>query len=159
MRGDCHEKPEQQMNPRFFRWMSGRNGIDTISITSLSAGAILCIITAFTKNPILYLVSVAFFLYAIFRILSGNVQKRRYENQQFRLFFISTGSFIKNFGWKTRAFFTEFGRKIRYGWRQKKDPYRIFLCPGCGQKVRVPSGKGKISIHCPKCGRDFIKKT
>ena len=26
-------------------------------------------------------------------------------------------------------------------------------------KVRVPRGRGRISIHCPKCGTDFIKKS
>ena len=32
-------------------------------------------------------------------------------------------------------------------------------CPGCRQVVRVPRGKGKINIRCPKCNRQFIKKT
>ena len=35
----------------------------------------------------------------------------------------------------------------------------LYRCPSCGQKVRVPRGKGRISIHCPKCQRDFIKRT
>ena len=37
--------------------------------------------------------------------------------------------------------------------------YRYFRCPGCRQVVRVPRGKGKINIRCPKCSRQFIKKT
>ena len=36
---------------------------------------------------------------------------------------------------------------------------KVFRCPTCGQKVRVPRGKGRISIHCPKCNTDFIKRT
>ena len=38
-------------------------------------------------------------------------------------------------------------------------PARHFRCPKCHQKVRVPRGKGKIQITCPKCGEKFIKKT
>ena len=41
---------------------------------------------------------------------------------------------------------------------QRKD-YRFFKCPTCKQKVRVPKGKGKIKIHCPRCHNDFIKKS
>ena len=37
--------------------------------------------------------------------------------------------------------------------------HRIYKCPTCGQKVRVPKGKGKISIHCPNCNCNFIKRT
>ena len=36
---------------------------------------------------------------------------------------------------------------------------RYFSCPKCRQMVRVPKGKGKINIRCPKCGEKFMKKT
>mgnify|MGYP001122250664 CR=1 FL=1 len=32
-------------------------------------------------------------------------------------------------------------------------------CPGCGQKIRVPRGRGKIAIRCPKCNREFIRRS
>ena len=43
--------------------------------------------------------------------------------------------------------------------REERRTYKVFICPTCKQKLRVPRGKGKISISCPKCGTSFIKKT
>lgn len=37
--------------------------------------------------------------------------------------------------------------------------YKIYKCPKCGQKIRVPRHKGKIAIRCRKCGEEFIRKT
>lgn len=42
---------------------------------------------------------------------------------------------------------------------RRKSTHRIFKCPNCAQKIRVPKGKGKICIKCPKCRIEFIKKT
>ena len=42
--------------------------------------------------------------------------------------------------------------------KQRKD-YHYYRCPKCGQQLRVPRGRGKISITCPKCGNQFIKKS
>ena len=36
--------------------------------------------------------------------------------------------------------------------------HKIMRCPGCGEKLRVPKGAGKINITCPHCGTKFIKK-
>ena len=38
--------------------------------------------------------------------------------------------------------------------------HRVYICPNksCGQKIRVPKGKGKIEITCPKCGTEVCKE-
>ena len=36
---------------------------------------------------------------------------------------------------------------------------KYFLCPSCKQMVRVPRGRGKITITCPKCKHKFDKKS
>ena len=43
--------------------------------------------------------------------------------------------------------------------REQRKYYRFFVCPHCSQKVRVPKGKRKIEITCPKCRTSFIRKT
>lgn len=42
---------------------------------------------------------------------------------------------------------------------QPKQTYAFFTCGSCGQKVRVPAGKGRIQIICPKCGNRFNVST
>lgn len=36
---------------------------------------------------------------------------------------------------------------------------RIVNCPNCDSRLRVPKGKGKIKITCPKCKMDFQSET
>ena len=43
--------------------------------------------------------------------------------------------------------------------RIKDRKNRYYKCPKCKQLVRVPRGKGKISITCPRCKEKFVKKT
>ena len=70
-------------------------------------------------------------IWSMFRMYSRNIEARRRENAAFLRFFS----------------------------RLTDKQYRYFRCPGCRQVVRVPRGKGKINIRCPKCSRQFIKKT
>ena len=66
--------------------------------------------------------------------------------------------------------FRQFTMKIAYGYRRfmegrygtdrlKDREHRYFDCPKCRQLVRVPRGKGKIAITCPRCREKFVKKT
>lgn len=68
--------------------------------------------------------------FGIFRMLSKNIQQRKKEN-----------SFVMDL------------------FSKKEAGYRYFRCPDCSQKIRVPKGKGKIRITCPKCGHRFEKNT
>ena len=34
-----------------------------------------------------------------------------------------------------------------------------FKCPNCGQQLRVPRGKGKITVTCRSCGAVFEEKS
>ena len=117
------------------RFMMGRYGTDKLNMLLLCVGVVLTVINLFVNNlwVSLALTVLAYLLMglAIFRTFSRNTYKRYRENQRFLLFF----------------------QKLRD--RQ----HRYYDCPRCRQQIRVPRGKGKISITCPKCREKFIKKT
>ena len=117
------------------RFMEGRYGTDKLNTTILGAGVVVCIISLFVKQPLanLILISLSYGLkiWAIFRTLSRKTYQRYQENRKYLQFM-----------------------------EQIKDrEHRYFDCPRCRQQIRVPRGKGKIAITCPKCREKFIKKT
>ncbi len=117
------------------RFMQGRYGTDRLSMVMLYAALIMVLVYSFLPVGILRLVLMAgsyvLTFWAMFRCLSRNTYKRYEENRRFLQLF-----------------------------DQVKDrQHRYFNCPRCRQRVRVPRGKGKISITCPKCKEKFVKKT
>ena len=119
----------------FQRFMHGRYGTDKLNSLILWIGVILCLLSMFISLPwlniTLALLSYLFMGIAIFRSLSRNTYKRYQENRRY-------------LAWRSRC---------------KDRTHKYFKCPQCRQLVRVPKGKGKIAIICPKCKEKFIKKT
>ena len=125
----------QQLGYRFRNFMVGRYGTDKLNMVILSAGLAACLISAFFRNPqinlLLTAVSYGLMFWALFRSFSRNTYKRYNENRRFLLMID----------------------------RIKDRSNRYYSCPKCRQTVRVPRGKGKIAITCPKCKERFVKKT
>ena len=117
------------------RFMEGRYGNDKLNSAILGSALVMVILALFIRNPLLNLIlhgiSYALMFWSIFRTLSRNTYKRYQENRQF----------LKSVD------------------RFRDREHRYFECPKCRQTVRVPKGKGKIAITCPKCREKFIKKT
>ena len=124
------------------QFMYGRNGADDLSRVSLWIALILMIIAIFSNN-IVYLIGMIFLFYSIFRMYSRNIGARRAENDKFLYFCSQTGSSFRRFCARMAD----------------RRTHRIFRCPNCRQKIRVPKGKGNIMIRCPKCGIEFRKHT
>ena len=120
-------------------FMAGRNGLDTLGLASVIAAVVVNVLAQILDSYILSVVAMALMVYAFFRILSRNVTRRRQESYRFEHLFSAVRGGVS--GWLDRR-------------RQSKD-YKFFTCPGCRNKLRVPRGKGKIQITCPKCGQRF----
>ena len=124
-----------KLSASFRAFMAGRYGTDRLNMVILTAGLVVCLVSAFIKAPMVNLlltaISYALMIWAIFRSFSRQTYKRYQENRKFLQFFD----------------------------RMKDRDHRYFDCPKCRQVVRVPRGKGKISITCPRCREKFIKKT
>ena len=128
---------------RINQFMSGRNGNDQLGLTLLVFALILNVIFRFTGMYFLGIIAMVMVLTVVFRIFSRNVQKRQEENRRF----VSLWADAK------RSFSDWRSRKA-----QSKN-YKFFTCPACKNKLRVPRGKGKIQITCPKCGQRFGGKS
>ena len=128
---------------KFQQFMAGRYGADPFSRFLSGCIVALLVVNLFVRTHILYWLAVILLIYTYYRMFSRNISRRYAENQAF---------LAKTYG--IRGFF----RKQKNIWKQRKD-YHIYTCPGCRQKIRIPRGKGRIEIRCPKCGKTFIKKS
>ena len=130
------------MKEKLIRFMIGRYGVDQFSRFLMWATLVIMVIGIFT-HPIVYCVGFAGMIYMYFRIFSKNWTKRSAENQWYLR--------------KSYAVRTWFDKKKKL-WKLKKT-HKIFKCPTCKQKIKVPKGKGKIEIRCTKCDTKFIKRS
>ena len=87
--------------------------------------------------------ALALLIWCYVRIFSRKVAARSEENRKYLSY--------------RNRFFGSF-RLLKSCFRQRKE-YAFFRCPSCREVVRVPRGKGKIRITCPRCGYAFEKKT
>lgn len=131
------------MKRRFMDFMAGRYGADQLSRFMLGAVVVCLIVNLFTRWELLYLVSLVILGFCYFRMFSKNYVKRSAENQRYL-------DATRN----ARGWFAKRRNRIA----QSKD-YHIYKCPSCGQKIRIPRGKGRICITCPKCRHEFEKKS
>jgi len=134
-RGNWFRRLGDKMQAGLRHFMLGRYGGDKLNMAVLVAAAVAGVLAAFLGHSglklLLLAISYVLMFWAIFRSLSRNTYKRYQENRKY----------------------LQLLQKI------KDKDHKYFTCPRCRQPVRVPKGKGKISITCPKCKEKFIKKT
>ena len=136
---------------------SGRNGSDALSVFLAAVAAVLAVAASVASTPPVRLtlsgIAIILVCIALFRMLSRNVGRRRSENDAFLSFF----RFLSPDPGKKQRKEEEKRRKEER--REDMKTHAYFRCPECNTECRVPKGKGKIRITCPKCGHQFIKRT
>lgn len=125
------------------RVMAGRYGTDQLSIALLVFYAVLYLLAQILRLPVLAIIAIVPFVLCFYRMFSRNVSRRYRENTLFLKYWGPVGSW--------------FHRVISM--LKDRRTHRYYKCPKCSSTLRVPRGKGKISITCPVCKSEFIKKT
>lgn len=131
------------MKERFIRFMYGRYGIDSLGKFTIGLGLVLIVLSNFADFALLPLLAWACIILAYFRMFSKNTYKRSSENQWYL-----------NKTYKIRRWIA-----AQKNYFAQRKTHHIYTCPSCRQKIRVPKGKGRIEIRCPKCSTTFIKKS
>lgn len=139
MRGSMKNNWKNKM----MQFMQGRYGADQMGQMLSAVSMVFLIISLFSRNQAWFLLAVIGIVYNYFRMFSKNISKRYAENQKYLK--MTAGIRRRLASWKSQLA----QRKI----------YHIYRCLGCKQKIRVPRGRGKIEIRCPKCNTRFVKKS
>ncbi len=137
--------------------MLGRYGIDQLSIGLFVLYVLVWLIERIFNLWWLAFVTAALILLILFRALSRNIDRRRAENQWFLRFWSPIVAW-----WQNRAIRAQARAQKRAADKARiaeEKKYRYFTCTQCGQKLRVPRGKGKLRIRCPKCHNEFEERT
>ena len=131
------------MREKLRRFMIGRYGTDGLNQFLSIASLVLLLIAIVSRVSLFTWLGVALLVFCYYRTFSRNISKRTEENYRYYA--------VKD---RIRSKFSS----LRDQWNNRK-LYHYYRCPQCRQKLRVPRGRGRIQISCPRCGTQFIKKS
>lgn len=120
------------------QFFEGRYGTDLLSWVLIIVGLVVSVISGRLGSDalriLLSIMSFAMVIFAFYRSYSRNIEARRKELQAFKSIFSAPINFVKV-------------EKMK-----KNDPEHLYIkCPNCKTTLRVPKGKGRIILTCPKC--------
>lgn len=124
------------------KFMAGRYGTDQLNNTLMWTYLALCLISIISGWGLLYSVALVLMIVTLFRCFSRQVARRQAENAKFLQLVGPLKRRVKNL--RTRV---------------KDREHRYFRCPNCKQQMRVPRGKGRITVRCRSCGTTFEEKS
>ncbi len=132
----------QKIRDGLRKFMAGRRGADELSLALLIVGVVLSMLSSILNLPVLHWLSLAIYIFALYRMLSRDLEKRYAENV----------AFLKLWRGKTQAA-KQFVNRMK---NMKK--YKYFKCPECQSRIRLPRGVGEVTVTCGKCHHAFKQK-
>lgn len=123
--------------------MAGRYGGDRLSVFLLIISIFLTLLYQITELSLLIVLGYIPLLVVIYRAVSKDIQKRSLENYKFAILISPLYAKMKNIQERIKA----------------SKSHKYFKCANCKTTLRVPKGKGKIMVTCPKCKTKVMKKT
>ena len=124
------------------RFMAGRYGGDQLNLLLVALYVILYVVFLFTRMLVFEILGLILIILSLYRSLSRDLERRRAENTRF-----------------LQAVRPVLRRWNGFRARTHDKEHRYFKCPNCGQLMRVPRGKGRITVHCRACGAAFEEKS
>lgn len=122
------------------RFLQGRYGNDPFNRFLMGLCFVFIILSMFFGGYT-YFAALVVLVYGYYRMLSKNFVARYKENEMYLKYTKGIRAFINT-------------NKLRF---QCRKTHHIYVCSNCRQNIRIPKGKGKISITCPRCKNQFIK--
>ncbi|MBQ9848277.1 MAG: hypothetical protein IJO64_04380 [Clostridia bacterium] len=132
----------------FRKFLYGRYGNDQFNLALIVLSLVVGFVSMFVSGiagTVLWFVQLSLIGYWLFRALSRSFYMRRRENQWFLRIFAKFKPFFKAIG----GFFS----------RMADRKHKYFKCPNCKARLRVPRGRGEITVTCPRCRNRFDKKS
>ena len=131
------------MKEKYKKFMHDKYGVDDYSHFIAYISLIITFLLVVFKLNNYLVVPFIFISYSLYRVFSKNIEVRNKENIKYlemKNKFVNSLARIKKF---------TIGSKT----------HRYFTCKSCKTELRIPKGKGKIKVKCPKCGTEYIKRT
>ncbi|MBQ8505997.1 MAG: hypothetical protein IJ466_00960 [Clostridia bacterium] len=123
-------------------FMAGRNGSDQLGMALILGGLVLVVLASITNLVIIHYLGLALYVYALFRMFSRNVAKRRAENEKYM-------NFRRNYKTNISQFFARM---------KNSKQFKYFRCPECKARLRLPRKVGEVTVTCGKCRHQFKQK-
>lgn len=132
----------------FSRMFIGRCGFDELSRFLMFSAPFPLFLSMILRriaggyiSMFLFAISMVLFIWSVWRAFSSQLYNRKCENEHFL---------------SSSLYSSVSGAAVRLSQTRE---YKFFRCRNCRTWLRVPRGKGKIQISCPKCGNSFVTKT
>ena len=132
----------QKIRAGLQKFMAGRRGADELSLALLIAGIVLSMLSSLFNLPVMHWLSLAIYIFALYRMLSRDLEKRYAEN----------AAFLKLWWGKVPAVKQSINRM------KNMKKYKYFKCPECKSRIRLPRGVGEVTVTCGKCHHAFKQK-